>query len=154
MELIIIKGKQNSGKSTTAACVHNEIIARGAHLKMMHIYADVIPVMDLRDFESVLDYGHIRVAIISQGDEANKLHERIERLCWEWRPNALVVCCRTLLKPGSSIEMLHKSYPKWMPAKIFPVNKIATNDWKTIMTAKENIANQIANYIKQIVVTL
>lgn len=154
MELIIIKGKQNSGKSTTAACVHNEIIARGAQLKMMHIYADVIPVMDLRDFESVLDYGHIRVAIISQGDEANKLHERIERLCWEWRPNVLVVCCRTLPKPGSSIEMLQKSYPEWMPAKIFPVNKIATNDWKTILTAKEIIANQIANYIKQIVVTL
>lgn len=154
MELIIIRGTQNSGKSTTAACVHNEIIARGAQLKMMHIYADVIPTGELRDFESVLDYGRTRVAIISQGDDANKLHERIECQCWEWRPNVLVVFCRTMPKPGSSIEMLQNTYPTWMPAREYPVNKVASNNWKTILLAKQQIADQIANHIKQIVVSL
>lgn len=154
MKLIIIKGTQNSGKSTTAACVHNEIIARGAQLKMMHIYADVIPTGELRDFESVLDYSHVRVAIISQGDEAAKLHERIERLCWEWRPNAIVVCCRSKKMTGSSYEMLCNNYSSWMPAQEVPVNIVSSNDWKTILSAKQQTANQIANYIKQIVVAL
>jgi hypothetical protein len=155
MELIIIRGTQNSGKSTTAACVHNEIIARGAQPKMTHIYADVIPIMELRDFESVLDYDRVRVAIISQGDDADKLHERIERLCWEWRPNALVVCCRSMNKTGSSYEMLQKKYPTWINTAIeYWPNVVATNNWQTILAAKQQTANQIANQIRNIVVTL
>lgn len=155
MELIIIRGTQNSGKSTTAACVHNEIIARGAQPKMTHIYADVIPVMELRDFESVLDYDRVRVAIISQGDEADKLRERIERLCWEWRPNVLVVCCRKVKREGSSIEMLENNYPNWMKsAQTFWTNEVASTDWNTILADKQQTAEQIADYIKKITVTL
>lgn len=155
MELIIIRGTQNSGKSTTAACVHNEIIARGAQPKMTHIYADVIPIMELRDFESVLDYDRVRVAIISQGDETDKLRERIERLCWEWRPNVLVVCCRKVKREGSSIEMLENNYPNWMKsAQTFWTNEVASTDWNTILADKQQTAEQIADYIKKITVTL
>ena len=155
MELIIIRGTQNSGKSTTAACVHNEIIARGAQPKMTHIYADVIPVKELRDFESVLDYGRVRVAIISQGDEVDKLHERIEHICWEWRPNAIVVCCRSKKATGSSYEMLCNIYPEWMKnATIVPSNVVTSNNWDTILAAKQQTAEQIANQIIQITVTL
>lgn len=153
MELIIIRGTQNSGKSTTAACVHNEIIARGAQLKMLHIYADVIPVMELRDFESVLDIGRVRVAIISQGDEADKLAERIERLRWEWRPNAIVVCCRSKKTTGSSYEMLCDNYPEWMKtAKEYWPNVVSAKDWPTILATKQQTAEQISNQIQQIIV--
>lgn len=150
MELIIIRGTQNSGKSTTAACVHNELIACGAQLKMMHIYADVIPLMDLRDFESVIDLGHVRVAIISQGDVAGQLVERIERLRWEWRPNAIVVCCRSINRDGSSYNILCNSYPTWMPAKEYWVNETAAKDWPTIIAAKQKTAETIVDYIKTI----
>ena len=150
MELIIIRGKQNSGKSTTAACVHNEIIARGAQLKMMHIYADVIPIMDLRDFESVLDLGHVRVAIISQGDLAAQLAERIEHLRWEWRPNAIVVCCRSKNMTGSSFEMLCNNYPQWMPAKEFTVAEVVSSNWPTILANKQQKAEEIVNHIQTI----
>lgn len=150
MELIIIRGKQNSGKSTTAACVHNEIIARGAQLKMMHIYADVIPIMDLRDFESVLDLGHVRVAIISQGDLAAQLAERIEHLRWEWRPNAIVVGCRSKNMTGSSFEMLCNNYPQWMPAKEFTVDEVVSSNWPTILANKQQKAEEIVNHIQTI----
>lgn len=150
MELIIIRGKQNSGKSTTAACVHNEIIARGAQLKMMHIYADVIPIMNLRDFESVLDLGHVRVAIISQGDLAAQLAERIEHLRWEWRPNAIVVCCRSKNMTGSSFEMLCNNYPQWMPAKEFTVDEVVSSNWPTILANKQQKAEEIVNHIQTI----
>ena len=153
MDLIIIRGTQDSGKSTTAACVHNEIIARGAQLKMMHIYGDVIPVMDIRDFESVLDLGHVRVAIISPGDEAAMLSERIEHLRWEWRPNVIVVCCRSRNKIGSSYEMLQNNYPDWMQTvQEYWVNEVATPDWSAILAAKKQIACQIASQIQKIVV--
>ena len=149
MNIIIIKGKQNSGKTTTAACVHNELInPEGALLKLFRTAGGYMPVIgEMRDFWSVLDLGRKRIVIISQGDDANYLEKMMEHLIWSYAPDIVVVCTRTRSVDGSSWNMLHEKYNSSLRDDcIFEVT--LTPNPADALNAKKTLARTIVNKIK------
>lgn len=69
MELIVLKGKENTGKTTTINCVCNKL--RGKR----YIESSPKNFKDLGngDFLTVLEKEGVKIGIISQGDEADKI---------------------------------------------------------------------------------
>lgn len=151
MDIIIIKGTQNSGKTTTAACLHNELInPEGALLKLFRTAGGYMPVMgEMRDFWSVLDLGRKRIVIISQGDDANYLEKMMEHLIWSYAPDIVVVCSRTRELEGSSLKMLNEKYGHFIRQDcIFEVVK--TDNPADALNAKKTLAHDIVNKIKSL----
>lgn len=149
MNIIIIRGTQNSGKTTTAACVHNELInPEGALLKLFRTAGGYMPVIgEMRDFWSVLDLGRKRIVIISQGDDANYLEKMMEHLIWSYAPDIVVVCTRTRSVEGSSWNMLHDKYWKYIkPDCIFEVEPTANP--AEVINEKKTKAREIVDKIK------
>ena len=149
MDIIIIKGTQNSGKTTTAACLHNELInPEGALLKLFRTAGGYMPVMgEMRDFWSVLDLGRKRIVIISQGDDANYLEKMMEHLIWSYVPDIVVVCTRTRSVEGSSWNMLHDKYNSSIRQDcIFDV--VLTPNPADAINAKKALARTIVDKIK------
>ena len=149
MDIIIIKGTQNSGKTTVAACVHNELInPEGALLKLFRTAGGYMPVIgEMRDFWSVLDLGRKRIVIISQGDDANYLEKMMEHLIWSYAPDILVVCTRTRELEGSSRKMLNEKYGSYIrPDCIFEVTR--TINPADALDAKNALAHDIVSKIK------
>ena len=111
MELIIIRGRQNDGKTTTATMLHNELVARSNAVRLLKTNGDYLPVgNEVRDFRSVIDIKDKRIAIISAGDVDDVLNEEMEELIYEYRPDIMVVCARAQDREGSAYRMLKDNY--------------------------------------------
>ena len=111
MELIIIRGRQNDGKTTTATMLHNELVARSNAVRLLKTNGDYLPVgNEVLDFRSVIDIKEKRIAIISAGDSDDVLHEEMEELIYQYRPDIMVVCARALDREGSAYRMLKDNY--------------------------------------------
>ena len=151
MDIVIIKGTQNSGKTTTAACVHNELInPEGALLKLFRTAGGYLPVIgEMRDFWSVLDLGRKRIVIISQGDDANYLQKMMEHLIWSYAPDIVVVCTRTRELEGSSLKMLNEKYGSFIRQDcIFETTR--TPNPADALVAKKALAHDIVTKIKSL----
>lgn len=111
MELIIIRGRQNDGKTTTATVLHNELVAHSDSVRLLKINGNYLPVWnEVRDFRSVIDIKEKRIAIISAGDVDDILKEEMEELIYEYRPDILVVCARAQDREGSAYRMLNDNF--------------------------------------------
>lgn len=150
MELIIIRGRQNDGKTTTASMLHNELVARSNAVRLLKIDGYYIPVgNEVRDFRSVIDIKGKRIAIISAGDEDDVLKEKMEGLIYEYRPDILVVCARAQDREGSAYRMLKDNYGNLIKTE----NEFWTEwveDPNKIMEAKRSIVQKIVNRIMNI----
>ena len=102
---------------------------------------------EMRDFWSVLDLGRKRIVIISQGDDANYLEKMMEHLIWSYAPDIVVVCTRTRSVEGSSWNMLHDKYGKYIkPDCIFEVEP--TGNPAEVINEKKTKAREIVDKIK------
>lgn len=111
MELIIIRGRQNDGKTTTATFLHNQLIEQGANVKMLRTNGNYLSIGEwVVDFQSVLDFGKKRIVIVSEGDDDVRLAELMESLIDDYRPDIVVVCARAYDRVGSSYRMLTEKY--------------------------------------------
>jgi len=111
MELIIIRGRQNDGKTTTATMLHNDIVNRGARVRLLRTNGNYLSVENwMVDFQSVLDLMKKRIVIISEGDDDDRLAELMEELTDDYRPDIVVVCARSYNREGSSYRMLTERY--------------------------------------------
>lgn len=149
MEIIIIRGRQNDGKTTTATMLHNELVARSNAVRLLKTNGNYLPVgNDVRDFRSVIDIKENRIAIISAGDVDDVLNEEMEELIYKYRPDILVVCARAQDREGSAYRMLKDNYgnlikeenefwTEWME------NKTDAMDAKRVVV--ERIVNRIMN---------
>lgn len=149
MEIIIIRGRQNDGKTTTATMLHNELVARSNAVRLLKTNGNYLPVgNDVRDFRSVIDIKENRIAIISAGDVDDVLNEEMEELIYKYRPDILVVCARAQDREGSAYRMLKDNYgnlikeenefwTEWME------NKTDAMDAKCVVV--ERIVNRIMN---------
>lgn len=150
MELIIIRGTQDSGKTTTAALVHNRLVENGATAKLLQMKDNILDAGQYtRDFQSVLDVEKKRIVIISEGDDDDTLYERMEWLNDEYRPDIMVVCARTYNRSGSSYRMLTEYYSDAMREENEFWVEYADDATKTIET-KIPIVEQITNRIYEI----
>jgi len=121
MELIIIRGRQNDGKTTTATLVHNELVGRCTKVRMVRTNGGYLSVgKNVVDFQSVIDLGKKRVVIISEGDDDDRLFELMQDLIDDYRPDFVVVCARAYDRVGSSYRMLTERFANL----IIPENEI------------------------------
>ena len=150
MELIIIRGRQNDGKTTTATLLHNVLIEYGANVKMVRTNGNYLSVGTwMVDFQSVLDWGNKRIVIISEGDDKNRLSELMDGLINDYRPDIVVVCARSRDIDGSSYRMLTEKYQDL----IKPENEFWTqfvDDYSRVMEVKRPIVELIINRIYNI----
>ena len=118
MELIIIRGAQDSGKTTTAALVHNKLVENGAVVKLLQLKDNIFDAGQYtRDFQSVLDVEKKRIIIISEGDDDDTLYDNMEWYNNEYRPDIMVVCARTYNRSGSSYRMNTEHFSNSMRKK-------------------------------------
>ena len=150
MELIIIRGRQNNGKTTTATLLHNELVGRGAKLKLLKTNGNYLSVDNwIVDFQSVLDFGKKRIVIISEGDDDDRLAELMESLINDYRPDIVVVCARKYDKMGSSYRMLTDKYKDLIkPENVFWTE--FSDDRTKMIDAKRPIVEKIINKIQSI----
>ena len=150
MELIIIRGTHDSGKTTTAALVHNRLVENGATVKLLQMKNNILDAGQYaRDFQSVLDVGKKRIVIISEGDDDDTLCEKMEWYNNEYRPDIMVVCARTYNRSGSSYRMLNEYFSNAMREGNEFWTEYAENPTKAI-EIKLPIVEQITNRIYEI----
>jgi len=150
MELIIIRGRQNNGKTTTATLLHNELVGRGAKLKLLKTNGNYLSVDNWTvDFQSVLDFGKKRIVIISEGDNDDRLAELMESLINDYRPDVVVACARAYDRVGSSYRMLTEKFKDLIKLE----NEFWTefsDDRTKMIDAKRPIVEKIINKIQSI----
>lgn len=147
MELIIIRGRQNDGKTTTVTMLHNALVGQSTAVRLVKTNGDYLPVWDeVIDFRSVIDLGKTRVAIISAGDDDDTVAKEMEEIIYEYRPDILVVCARAYDREGSTYRMLKDNYGDIMK----PENEFWTEyveDQSRLMEIKRNLVEKIVNSI-------
>ena len=150
MELIIIRGRQDDGKTTTATILHNVLIEYGASVKMLHTNENSLSVGTwMVDFQAVLDWVNKRIVIISEGDYKNRLSAIMDSLIYDYRPDIVVVCARSRDVDGSSYRMLTEKYQDL----IKPENEFWTqfvDDYSRVMEVKRPSVELIINRIYNI----
>ena len=154
MELIIIKGQRDSGKTMTATMLHNELVKRSSGVKLLKTSGNYLSVgYHHEDFCSVIDLHGKSVAIISAGDDASSLKEGMERLINEYKPDIFVVCTRTRDRVGSSYRMLEENYGNLLKKEnVFET--VWTENIADAESAKQNVVNEIVKRIEQILKTI
>ena len=147
MELIIIRGRQSDGKTTTATMLHNALVGRSTAIRLLKTNGDYLPVWkDVIDFRSVIDIGKKRIAIISAGDDDDSVATEMKELLYEYRPDIMVVCARAYDREGSTYRMLKENYSDIMK----PENEFWTEyveDQDKVMEIKQGIVEKIVNTI-------
>ena len=150
MELIIIRGRQDDGKTTTATILHNVLIEYGASVKMLRTNENSLSVGTwMVDFQAVLDWVNKRIVIISEGDYKNRLSAIMDSLIYDYRPDIVVVCARSRDVDGSSYRMLTEKYQDL----IKPENEFWTqfvDDYSRVIEVKRPIVELIINRIYNI----
>lgn len=114
MELIAIRGKENGGKTTTAALVNNILVQKhkanpiGTWLdkKLAPVNGDK---GETHDFHSVLELNGKVIVIISAGDDAPWLEKEMREMEGIYQPVVIVVCVR-FRDDNFTMSMLKKSY--------------------------------------------
>ena len=150
MELIIIRGRQNDGKTTTAMMLHNELVAHNTAVRLLKTNGDCLPVgNEVLDFRSVIDIKEKRIAIISAGDSDDVLSEEMEELIYEYRPDIMVVCARALDREGSAYRMLKENYADLIKEENEFWTEWAENPDDAI-TIKQSVVEKIASRIMNI----
>ena len=90
MELIVLKGKENTGKTTTINWVCNDLRGQGYIEKTSsQIFKD----LGNGDFLTVLQKGEVEIAIISQGDEPDKIPNYLKEIEQKASSNNIKVIC-------------------------------------------------------------
>ena len=79
MELIVLKGKENTGKTTTINCVKTS----------SQIFKD----LENGDFLTVLQKEGVEIGIISQGDEPDKIPNYLKEIEQKASSNKIKVIC-------------------------------------------------------------
>ena len=150
MELIIIRGRQNDGKTMTATMLHNELVAHCNAVRLLKTNGDYLSIgNDIRDFRSVIDIDKKRIAIISEGDEADVLNKKMEELIYDFRPDVMVVCARAYNREGSSYRMLEENYGEhFKDENVFWTEK--AEDFADALNAKRSVVNKIVKQIMNI----
>lgn len=96
MEIIIIKGESDVGKTTTAAMLHNELVDNyAAIVQWMMLDFGKFPLCEedlTPDFRSVLKCKGRTIGIISHGDTSTYLRGYINEMTNYFFPDILIIC--------------------------------------------------------------
>ena len=99
MVLIVLKGKENTGKTTAINYVSNGLRGKGSTESSPKDFED----LGNGDFLTVLEKGEAKIGIISQGDEANKIPNYLKKLK---EKNCQKVICALRKKIEKKVDLL------------------------------------------------
>jgi hypothetical protein len=110
-KLIVILGTQNSGKTTTAGMVYQELVkyANGAHVfnKKEDTVKDNLDYYangSTKDFTAIIPIKTKKVGMVSEGDAPDRTRPEIEYLIKE-NVDVIVCCSRSVYREGSVYQM-------------------------------------------------
>lgn len=116
-EIIIIRGMQNSGKTTTSGLIYQELFKKS---KPNHTFNNKIVATEsllfnekgeTKDFIAVLEIEGIKIGIISEGDEADPLKTRLNDML-KIKMEIIICCARSKNMKGSSYRMIIDEFSK------------------------------------------
>jgi len=91
MEIIMLKGKSNSGKTAVLHLVHEILVADKAKpTRVEHVGAE-----DHRDFSDMLRYRRKRIMVFTMGDDEERILEAIREALHVKDCHFLVCACNT-----------------------------------------------------------
>lgn len=150
MELIIIRGQRDGGKSTTSAMVHNALAKKKANLLYFKLPCNEMEIgKKAQDFFSVFEYLGKKVAIISRGDDAATLDYDMTILIDLFHPEIMVVCARSIDRQGSAYNMLTEKYGNLIKNENIFWSQF-DNDYAQIGRCKADVVGRIMNRINNI----
>ena len=159
MELILLKGKEKSGKTTTAKMVYEDL-KKKVREKPTYIELDD----DLEegekgnDFKAILKIQNTIVHIISRGDERIYFNDHIfPQYNRTTNVDILILCVRTDEEDGrickSMEEFVMDNFSNIVNKKTdFQMDYVEKqNDCKEIIEAKKKTAEKIVEYIYEVI---
>lgn len=163
MELILLKGKDDAGKTNTAACVYNILVKEKAFVKKLELKNNLLNFGEIGwDFRSELELENKIIHIISEGDTKIFFRENIFKYKQNDNVDFLVICVRTEEKEENKVEeKLEEKDKSKKPLYDFVLNEFKNyhikeftpeyvenaDDCKGIIEAKKRTAQEIAKYI-------
>lgn len=154
MKLILLKGKDDSGKTTTAAFVHDELLKKGAYKKYYkELHEDYKRGEKGWDFRSELEFEDKIIHIISRGDERNYFNDHIfPQYDRTTNVDVLILCVRIDEKDArisnSMEEFVMNKFSNIIDKRIdFQMEYVEKKDDKEIIEAKKKTAQEIVKYI-------
>lgn len=153
MELILLKGKEDAGKTTTAAMVHDKLVKRGAYEKeYIELHKKYKRGEKGWDFRSELELKNKIIHIISEGDEVKFFNNNIlnykEESSQDNIVDVLVICVRTE-KSNQDIGIYYELVKKHFVDYLKEENGFYIN--REGLDKKEKIADEIAEHICNII---
>lgn len=154
-QLIVIRGNANTGKSTVAACIHNQLVEiRGAEIITSKAKGRTIPLnkeneAEISCFTSTLKLNGKKISIISEGDIDDKLEALMDRALLE-EPDILIICLRSADKPGSSLRLVKGKYTELYNNDIEVWTSFSTDE-DIMLQLKQAIAIIVANKIVELI---
>lgn len=160
---IIIRAVGNGGKTTTCGVLYEELSKKAEFSKLYH-NDNSFPETDilkydtngsLLDFMSILIVSGKTIVIISQGDVALWLEEKLNlfkdlNIVKKLTNNLsdkidfYVVCARSKMNKNSTIEMLYKRVPSNQRKDFWTVKSESPEEKNT---SKKNVVQEIINHI-------
>lgn len=112
MELILIRGVEDAGKTTAAARILKSLVREhGAIVHRLILDWYCVPVIAdndrTPDFQTILSINGLSIGIISQGDNASCLNEYLDdMLDGKFDIDILILCARSRNTKGSTYELI------------------------------------------------
>ena len=163
MEIIVLKGREKSGKTTTTALIHNLLLEKGFECKKMNYDSSVNSEIqkieienEVKDFSSEFEFENKKIHIFSEGDRKKYFNEHIlpySKKCNE--VDVLVICVRIDFKDKRwkyLLEDVVKEVFKDCNRKEFsPKYLNEYNDKNEMIAAKKETAAKIVDYIYEVI---
>jgi len=114
-DLIIIRGTQDSGKTTTAGIVYQELLKFCDHKHQFNgkdVTTDSLLYNDTestKDFIAILTCKGKKIGIVSAGDIAEELRKIFDKLI-QLGVDIIVCCTRSINKKGSAYRLIEDEY--------------------------------------------
>jgi len=112
MEIIMLIGKPDKGKTATLTFVHEILVAHGAETTLV----GRIGSKDQRDFSSVLKYREKKIRIFTMGDvEDKKCKEKLRKALNEKKYDFFICACNDVhseLINKENQQLIEKTYAK------------------------------------------
>ena len=116
MELFLIRGVENAGKTTAAARILKSLVReQGAIVHRLILDWYCVPVIadndKTPDFQAIVSVNGLSIGIISQGDDASYLKEYLDEMFnGEFDIDILILCARSRNTTGSTYELICQRY--------------------------------------------
>lgn len=153
-KLIAIRGNANTGKSTVAACVHNQLVEiQLAEIISAKTKGETIPLgkdneHEISCFSSTLKLNDKKIHIISEGDIDDRLEEQMDSAL-QGEPDILVICLRSADREGSSLRLVKDKYTELYKDGIEVWTSFSTDE-SIMLQLKQAIAIIIVNKIVEL----